>query len=226
MRKTDKYTFFYGTSQCFSNWHPSIFKDDNGIEYNCSEQWMMACKARLFGDESILEEIMSTRSPRIQKEMGRRIKNFNSAKWDAVSRDLVYEGLKYKFTQNPSMLSELFSTRGTTLAEAAPDDKLWGIGMGENEPGIEDPSNWKGKNWLGETLTKLRDDFIKEDEGDRRYVRCLSNKGNENTLVISEEYELLYENLYSYKIQVVGVKQPSMYLKEHFSEPYLRTNGI
>lgn len=42
---------------CFSNWAATTFKHD-GKTYISSEQWMMACKARLFGDEDTLGKIM------------------------------------------------------------------------------------------------------------------------------------------------------------------------
>jgi predicted NAD-dependent protein-ADP-ribosyltransferase YbiA (DUF1768 family) len=35
-------------------------------------------------------------------------------------------------------------------------DKIWGIGMGEEDPGIEDPSNWKGLNLLGQAITLVK----------------------------------------------------------------------
>jgi ribA/ribD-fused uncharacterized protein len=154
-----KYTFFYSRHP-FSNWHPSKFVDQDGIEYNCSEQWMMSEKARFFGDDIIREMILVSKDPSEQKDLGRRVKNFNSSSWELVAKDLVYKGLFYKFTQNDSMLKKLLETKGTLIVEASPYDKIWGIGLAENDKRIHDPKNWLGKNWLGEVLTKLRDDLI------------------------------------------------------------------
>ena len=160
MKKYEKFTFFYKMSHPFSNWHRSTFVDEDGNVYNCSEQFMMAEKAKCFNDEEILEHIMDSKDPREQKELGRKVKNFDSKIWDANSKDAVYRGCILKFTQNDKMLKALLDTKGTLLVEASPYDKIWGIGLGEDDPAIHDSRNWKGTNWLGEVLTVLRDDLL------------------------------------------------------------------
>lgn len=157
-----KYTFFYKTRNPFSNWHPAYFKDEDGVEYYCSEQYMMYKKAMLFGDNKTALEILDSNDPREQKALGRKVKNFDSAVWEANAKQIVYAACRLKFTQNHSMLKALLATEGTLLVEASPYDKVWGVGLGEDDPRIKDPKNWKGTNWLGEVLTKLREDLINE----------------------------------------------------------------
>ena len=53
----------------------------------------------------------------------------------------------------------LLSTGDKILVEASPYDKIWGIGMKEGTPGIENPSNWKGENLLGFALMEVRDEL-------------------------------------------------------------------
>ena len=48
---------------------PSRFAAD-GVLYKCAEQFMMACKARLFRDDITLSAIMETDDPREQKRLG------------------------------------------------------------------------------------------------------------------------------------------------------------
>ena len=160
---TEKFTFFWNGP--FSQWERSEFEID-GVTYNCSEQYMMACKAKLFNDEDTLSSIMEAEHPRDQKKLGRQVQGFNAEQWDNRARDIVYDGNYAKFTQNPELLERLMATKGTTLVEASPDDCIWGIGMAEGDEGIMDRDNWRGTNWLGEVLTGLREDLIDEGYND------------------------------------------------------------
>ena len=155
----EKFTFFW--SGPFSNWMPSPFQIE-GVWYNCAEQWMMAEKARLFKDEATLRKIMSAVDPREQKAYGRQVSGFDKEKWDAVARDIVYKGCRAKFEQNSDLARDLFATAGTTLVEASPEDCIWGIGLRKTDPLAQNRETWRGKNWLGETLTKIRDDLMKK----------------------------------------------------------------
>jgi ribA/ribD-fused uncharacterized protein len=153
----EEFTFFW--SGPFSQWHPSPMEID-GVWYNCAEMYMMAEKARLFKDDETLAKIMSAVDPSDQKRYGREVKGFDKEKWDAVAKDIVYKGSMAKYTQNPDLKRDLLATVGTTLVEASPKDNIWGIGLAKTDSRALDRSTWRGKNWLGETLTKVRDDII------------------------------------------------------------------
>ena len=154
----EKFTFFY--NGVFSNWHPAKFKDENGKVFVNSEQYMMYHKALTFNDTEVADQIMLAQHPREQKALGRQVKNFVPATWDAFSRDVVYKGCYYKFTQNPTMKAELLSTKDTTLVEASAADTVWGIGLDEHNPDALNRNKWKGTNWLGQVLTQLRNDLL------------------------------------------------------------------
>lgn len=154
----EQFTFFWHGP--FSQWHGCRFKVD-AVAYNCAEQFMMAQKAVLFHDEESLGKIMATANPRIQKGLGRKVRGFNPGKWQAQARDIVYRGNWAKFTQNADLRELLLATRGTTLVEASPSDTIWGIGLGEDDPRAADRQTWRGTNWLGEVLTRVREDILK-----------------------------------------------------------------
>lgn len=155
----EEFTFFWHGP--FSQWYPCAFNIE-GIEYNCAEQFMMAQKARLFKDEENLNKILASASPKEQKKIGRNVKNFDIDKWNKIAREIVYRGNYAKFTQNDYLKEQLIVTSGTTLVKASPYDKIWGIGLSKEDPRSKNRLEWLGTNWLGETLTKLRNDIIKE----------------------------------------------------------------
>ena len=159
-QEQEKFTFFWGG--IFSQWHPSSFQID-GVTYNTAEQYMMAEKARMFGDKLSEQKIMMMPDPKAQKALGRKVVGFVAEKWNASARDIVYKGNVAKFTQNPSLLKNLLDTRGTVLVEASPYDTIWGIGLAESDPRAKLRAQWKGLNWLGEVLTKVRDDYERGD---------------------------------------------------------------
>jgi ribA/ribD-fused uncharacterized protein len=159
MRVTDNFVFFWGGT-C-SQWAKSDFTIE-GVTYNCAEQYMMAKKALLFDDADAYASIMKSKNPRDQKAFGRKVIGFDSDVWNIECRHYVYEANYAKFTQNPSMLSELESYGDKELVEASPYDKIWGIGMHWKDDGIDDKSNWKGSNWLGEAIMQVRETLKKE----------------------------------------------------------------
>ena len=154
---TEQFTFFWNGP--FSQWHPSVF-ELSGRTFTCAEQWMMFSKALLFDDGDIIDKIMETDDPRKQKSLGRIVKNFNSDHWNAVARDIVICGNMAKFTQNDDLKEILIQTKGTTLVEASPYDKIWGIGLKENDPRALNRETWQGTNWLGEALTVVRNSIL------------------------------------------------------------------
>lgn len=167
-----KFLFFWGHTQkadgvideaCLSQWWPCHFQVD-GVEYRCAEQFMMAEKARMFGDEDMLACIMEASHPKDMKAYGRAVKHFDKDLWDSRCFDIVKRGNLAKFSQNPELWEFLKNTRSRILVEASPRDRIWGIGMGKNNPAALSPLTWRGANLLGFALTQVRDLLLKEAE--------------------------------------------------------------
>ena len=153
MRRLNGYLFFW--SEWPSNWTPSPFTLD-GITYGCVEQYMMAEKARLFGDVAAEQVIMASDDPAEQKAMGRQIRGYDDDKWAAVRYDVVLRATIEKYRQNPALLKALLDTGDDVLVEASPHDRVWGIGMRKTDKGIENPKNWRGQNLLGKAITEAK----------------------------------------------------------------------
>ncbi|ULL13877.1 DUF1768 domain-containing protein [Paenibacillus sp. H1-7] len=159
----EKFTFFYMTESPFSQWHPASFVV-KGIRFNCAEHYMMYKKAMLFDDKASANKILRAKTPREQKQLGRMVQHFDKRKWESHCKQFVYEGNYAKFTQNPELLDSLLATKGTTLVEASPTDRIWGVGLLESDPKINNRRTWQGKNWLGEILTRLREDLLQQNQ--------------------------------------------------------------
>ena len=86
----DKCVFFWGACKnatpqngyanlhkgCLSQWQKCSFEID-GVSYSSAEQYMMAEKARTFGDDETLEKILSAKLPGKIKALGREVKGFD-----------------------------------------------------------------------------------------------------------------------------------------------------
>ena len=155
----EQFSFFWSNANPFSQWHKADFTVD-GVLYSSAEQYMMWGKAMLFGDTEIAGQILETSNPSKQKALGRKVRNFVPETWEAQAKTIVYKGNYAKFTQNEPLRKFLLDTAGTTIVEAAPNDRIWGIGLAEDDPRAHDRTTWRGKNWLGEVLTKLREDLL------------------------------------------------------------------
>jgi ribA/ribD-fused uncharacterized protein len=149
-----KLHLFYGGP--FSQWYDAeMFVD--GELYNCAEQYMMASKAKLFGDEESLAKIMASQQPWEQKALGKKVKNFDKAKWEAVAKEIVFKANYAKFTQHEDLKAYILGTEDEVLVEASPTDTIWGIGLAETDPRAMDPAQWQGTNWLGEVIMDVRE---------------------------------------------------------------------
>ena len=137
----------------FSQFYPCAFKH-KGETFCSTEQWMMASKARLMGDEKTRRKIMKERSPIKIKSLGRRVRPFNQQLWEKKRFKVVFTGNMLKFTQNSHLRKILRDTSSKMLVEAAPKDKIWGIGLSVKD--AKAGKKWKGQNLLGKVLMKVR----------------------------------------------------------------------
>ena len=153
---SDDVVLFWHPPSVSSQWTPSPFTVDL-VEYNCAEQFMMASKARLFGDDTALSAILALDDPREQKRLGRQVRHFDPELWQSESENIVLNGNFAKFSQNEEMCHALIKTGDRRLAEASPHDHLWGIGLSACDPRASFPDSWCGRNLLGQALELARE---------------------------------------------------------------------
>ena len=132
------------------------------ISFNCAEQAMMFHKALFFKDKDIADKILNEKNPKIQKDLGRTVKNYDDAKWNKHRFAAIKRINKFKFEQNPHLKEFLLSTGNLILAEAAFWDRVWGIGLSADNPLAHDVSTWQGQNLLGRVLMSVREDLNHE----------------------------------------------------------------
>lgn len=173
--QTFKYLFFWGntpaadggiTEACLSQWWQCRFEVEE-TEYSCAEQYMMAEKARLFGDQEMFRKIMEAVHPKKMKAYGRAVRGFDETVWNRSCQEIVRRGNEAKFSQNPELWEFLKGTRNRILVEASPRDRVWGIGMGRTNPDAQCPLKWKGTNLLGFVLTRVRDEMLEKENGQK-----------------------------------------------------------
>ncbi|MEU9701796.1 NADAR family protein [Streptomyces sp. NPDC047981] len=144
------------SASCLSQWWPSPFEVD-GVRYATAEHWMMAAKARLFGDAEAERAALSSRTPAEAKKAGRLVRGFDDSVWERERFGIVVEGSVHKFGSDEALRAFLLGTGGRVLVEASPLDRVWGIGLAADDPRASDPERWRGLNLLGFALMEARE---------------------------------------------------------------------
>ena len=162
-----KYLYFWGHqpsrdgrvgAECFSQWFERPFVVEV-LTYPTAEHWMMVEKARLFGDDEILQAILAAPSPGEAKALGRQVRNFDQETWEAERVNIVKAGNLHKFGQHEDLKAFLLASHQRMLVEASPQDQIWGIGLSKDDPAAQNPYQWRGLNLLGFALMEVRDEM-------------------------------------------------------------------
>ncbi|KAI3380061.1 hypothetical protein SNEBB_002067 [Seison nebaliae] len=156
---------FYGGPTPFSNFYPSKFQID-GTNFFCSEQYFMYMKAVTFKDMVAAENICKANSAGRCKMHGRLVKGYDDTVWKEKRYGIMKTALLAKFSQNADIKKLLLDTKNHELVEASPGDKIWGVGLSQNDPDILDKSKWKGQNLLGKCLDEVREIILQNDEAE------------------------------------------------------------
>lgn len=155
------YSHTKGNYGYMSNFYPSAFVDKEENEFNCSEQYLMYHKCKLFdpNNNKMLLQILNEKSPAKVKALGRMVKNYNEQVWSDLRFQVMIDGLRLKFNQNQQIANKLIQTNPKMLYEAAQNDNIWGIGFDAVTAIITDKANF-GTNLLGMALVQVRGELI------------------------------------------------------------------
>lgn len=161
----DNTIYFYdhnhGDYKCFSQFYQCPIMIDDGthsIEYHCVEQYHHYQKAVLFNDSEMATKILNCQTPGECIRLGRRVRGFDGSIWNDKKYQISKDGNTAKFEQHPDLLTVLKSTKGKFIAEAAPNDCVWGIGISAAQS--KSRVKWKGQNLLGKVLMDIRDNVF------------------------------------------------------------------
>lgn len=160
-----KYLFFWGhqasrsgvTASCLSQWYGAPFVIE-GQRYPTAEHFMMAEKAALFDDQATRAMVLQAPNPGAAKALGRQVRGFDEAIWLENRFAIVTRANKAKFAQNPELSMFLKQTGSRVLVEASPVDRIWGIGLAQDDEKVNNPNLWRGLNLLGFALMQVRND--------------------------------------------------------------------
>ncbi|MEY9994668.1 ribA/ribD-fused uncharacterized protein [Streptomyces sp. V4I8] len=144
------------SASCLSQWWESPFTVA-GVSYATAEHWMMAEKARLFGDAEAERRVLAAGHPAEAKKAGRLVRGFDEAVWERERFRIVVEGSVHKFAAHADLRGFLLGTGDRVLVEASPVDRVWGIGLAAGDDGAGDPERWRGPNLLGFALMGARE---------------------------------------------------------------------
>jgi ribA/ribD-fused uncharacterized protein len=178
MRIENGLCLFWRNNDMGSNWNhsPSFVMD--GIDFEYAEQPMMYYKAMLFNDPVTAQRILDAKFPWDVKDkvtgkviefghksLGRQVKNYDDAIWIAHREEIMYEVCYAKFSQIPEYREWLLGTGNLIIVEASPHDRIWGIGLEENDPLAWDPATWPVGvlNLLGKALIRVREKLREEE---------------------------------------------------------------
>jgi ribA/ribD-fused uncharacterized protein len=128
---------------------------DSHVFYT-TEHMFMYVKACTFKDKEAMQKIVTAKTPREAKEIGRSVKNFNSEIWDLHKYSVMFAANMLKYQASPILRQKLLATANLTLVEANPRDLIWSCGLSADNPDIFNVSKWTGQNLLGDVLMQVR----------------------------------------------------------------------
>lgn len=93
-------------------------------------------------------EVRKAKSPMDAAQMGRDRKRPLRTDWEQVKDEVMYRAVMAKFSQHADIRAKLLDTGDAVLVEHTENDSYWGDG-----------GNGSGRNMLGKTLMRVREEL-------------------------------------------------------------------
>ena len=142
----------------FSNFFPCDLRIGKHTFF-CLEQAFQFLHAKTMNKPLLATKIFLSRDVRFIKQVGRDLGT--SDDWEGKKYDVMYECLKRKFDQNPTLKALLLKCGDLELVEATPD-RLWGCGATLSSTALR-KRNWPGQNRHGQILMTIRKEYQRMD---------------------------------------------------------------
>lgn len=151
---------YMGEAEFLSPWWHSIFTVD-GTKYRFAGQYILAAKARLFGDEKAKAKIMD-RDLRCEQiaALEPTIKGVDEEEWRQVAFDIAKEANRGKFLYEPEcgswdVMKKLRKLGDREYVYADPADAFLGIGLSTEDARKVAREKW-GENVMGKAIDAVR----------------------------------------------------------------------
>jgi predicted NAD-dependent protein-ADP-ribosyltransferase YbiA (DUF1768 family) len=146
----------------------------NSTKYNCVLQAYEGERLTLLGRQDIRPVLLKSRNPKQMRVIGSKVTGQLEN-----PRELLINILKALVTQHPNIGDSLRETGIATLVFAELKDGSMGVGMLPTDPQITEKTEWKGKNYLGQAWSVVREGLpvVEEGEGEGEAVSAAVQKG-------------------------------------------------
>ena len=126
----------------------------NSTKYNCLIQAYEGERLTLLGRKDVRPVLLKSRNPKQMRVVARTVIGQLEN-----PRELLINILKALTSQHPNLGDSLRETGTATLVYADARDGVLGVGMLPTDPQITEKEEWKGKNYLGQAWTVVRNDL-------------------------------------------------------------------
>jgi predicted NAD-dependent protein-ADP-ribosyltransferase YbiA (DUF1768 family) len=126
----------------------------NSTKYNCVFQAYEGERLSILNRKDARPILLKSRNPKQMRVIAQRVVGQLEN-----PRELLINILKALTSQHPNIADSLRETGTSTLVFAEALDGVLGVGMLPEDPQITEKGEWKGKNFLGQAWTVVRNDL-------------------------------------------------------------------